>query len=85
MIPVVTIIGLQFGAVVAFAIITESVFQWPGLGAMFVQAVQFVDIPVMAAYLMFVALIFVIVNLSVDLLYFALDPRLRGAATAPAR
>ena len=85
MIPVVTIAGLQFGSVIAFAIVTETVFQWPGLGALFIQAVQFVDIPVMAAYLMFVALIFVIVNLSVDLLYFALDPRLRGAATAPAR
>jgi peptide/nickel transport system permease protein len=85
MIPVVTIAGLQFGSVIAFAIVTETVFQWPGLGAMFVQAVQFVDIPVMAAYLMFVALVFVIVNLSVDLLYFVLDPRLRGATTAPAR
>jgi len=85
MIPVVTIAGLQFGSVIAFAIVTETVFQWPGLGSLFIQAVQFVDIPVMAAYLMFVALIFVIVNLSVDLLYFALDPRLRGAATAPVR
>ena len=77
MIPVVTVAGLQLGAVVAFAIVTESVFQWPGLGALFVQAVQFVDIPVMAAYLMLVALVFVIVNLAVDLVYFALDPRLR--------
>jgi len=85
MIPVVTIAGLQFGSVIAFAIVTETVFQWPGLGALFVQAVQFVDIPVMAAYLMFVALVFVIVNLSVDLLYFVLDPRLRGATAAPAK
>jgi peptide/nickel transport system permease protein len=85
MIPVVTIAGLQFGSVIAFAIVTETVFQWPGLGALFVQAVQFVDIPVMAAYLMFVALVFVVVNLAVDLLYFALDPRLRGTTTAPAR
>jgi peptide/nickel transport system permease protein len=85
MIPVVTIAGLQFGSVIAFAIVTETVFQWPGLGALFIQAVQFVDIPVMAAYLMFVAFVFVIVNLSVDLLYFALDPRLRGATAAPAR
>src|SRR5262245_60269632 len=84
MIPVVTIAGLQFGSVIAFAIVTETVFQWPGLGALFIQAVQFVDIPVMAAYLMFVALVFVTANLTVDLLYFALDPRLRGA-TAPAR
>jgi peptide/nickel transport system permease protein len=85
MIPVTTIAGLQLGSVIAFAIVTESVFQWPGLGAMFVQAVQFVDIPVMAAYLMFVAMVFVIVNLAVDLAYFALDPRLRESAPAPAR
>ena len=72
----------QLGAVIAFAIVTETVFQWPGLGAMFIQAVQFVDIPVMAAYLMFVALVFVVVNLAVDLLYFAVDPRLRGSTAA---
>ena len=77
LLPVVTIIGLQFGAVIAFAIVTESVFQWPGLGALFVQAVQFVDIPVIAAYLLFVALVFVVTNLAVDLAYLALDPRLR--------
>jgi peptide/nickel transport system permease protein len=85
LIPVVTIAGLQFGGVVAFAIVTESVFQWPGLGALFVQAVQFVDIPVMAAYLMFVAVVFVIANLTVDLLYFALDPRLRSDRPEAAR
>jgi peptide/nickel transport system permease protein len=84
MIPVTTIAGLQLGSVIAFAIVTESVFQWPGLGSLFVQAVQFVDIPVMAAYLMFVALVFVVVNLIVDLLYFVLDPRLRGAMAAGA-
>jgi peptide/nickel transport system permease protein len=77
LIPVVTIAGLQLGAVVAFAIVTETVFQWPGLGALFVQAVQFVDIPVMAAYLVFVAVVFVLTNLVVDLLYVVLDPRLR--------
>ena len=83
LIPVVTIAGLQLGSVIAFAIVTESVFQWPGLGALFVQAVQFVDIPVMAAYLLFVAVVFVVVNLIVDLLYFVLDPRLRtGRALA---
>lgn len=83
LIPVVTIAGLQLGSVIAFAIVTESVFQWPGLGALFVQAVQFVDIPVMATYLLFVALVFVVVNLVVDLLYFVLDPRLRtGRALA---
>ena len=82
MIPVTTIAGLQLGSVIAFAIVTESVFQWPGLGSLFVQAVQFVDIPVMAAYLMFVAFVFVVVNLAVDLTYFALDPRLRGGLSA---
>lgn len=85
MVPVVTIAGLQLGAVIAFAIVTETVFNWPGLGALFVRSVEVVDIPVMAAYLMFVGLVFVIVNLVVDLLYFALDPRLRGASAAPAR
>jgi peptide/nickel transport system permease protein len=85
MIPVITIAGLQLGSVIAFAIVTESVFQWPGLGSLFVQSVQFVDIPVMAAYLMFVALVFVVVNLSVDLLYFVLDPSLRAAGPMLAR
>jgi peptide/nickel transport system permease protein len=84
MIPVITIAGLQLGSVFAFAIVTESVFQWPGLGSLFVQAVQFVDIPVMAAYLLFVALVFVVVNLTVDLFYFVLDPRLRTSGPAPA-
>ncbi len=78
MVPVVTIAGLQLGSVVAFAVVTETVFQWPGLGALFVNAVQFADIPVMSAYLMFVATVFVVVNLTVDLLYFVLDPRLRS-------
>jgi peptide/nickel transport system permease protein len=77
LVPVITITGLQLGALIAFAIITETVFQWPGMGFLFIQAVQFADIPVMAAYLCLIALIFVVVNLSVDLLYFAVDPRLR--------
>lgn len=81
MIPVVTIVGLQLGSVIAFAIVTETVFQWPGLGALFVNAVQFADVPIMAAYLMFVAFVFVIVNLAVDLLYFAFDPRVRIGAS----
>jgi len=85
LIPVVTIAGLQLGSVIAFAIVTESVFQWPGLGALFVQAVQFVDIPVMATYLLFVATVFVVVNLVVDLLYYALDPRLRTGQALAAR
>jgi len=77
LVPVITITGLQLGSLIAFAIITETVFQWPGMGFLFIQAVQFADIPVMAAYLCLIALIFVIVNLVVDLLYFLVDPRLR--------
>jgi peptide/nickel transport system permease protein len=77
LVPVITITGLQLGQLIAFAIITETVFQWPGMGFLFIQAVQFADVPVMAAYLCLIALIFVIVNLTVDLLYFAVDPRLR--------
>src|SRR5204863_4861378 len=77
MVPVITITGLQLGSLIAFAIITEQVFQWPGMGLLFIQAVQFADIPVMAAYLCLIALIFVMINLVVDLLYFAVDPRLR--------
>ena len=77
MVPVITITGLQLGSIIAFAIITETVFQWPGVGALFINSVQFVDIPVMAAYLMMIALIFVVLNLIVDLLYFVVDPRLR--------
>ncbi len=77
LVPVITITGLQLGSLIAFAIITETVFQWPGMGLLFIQAVQFADIPVMAAYLCLIALIFVLINLVVDLLYFAVDPRLR--------
>ena len=78
MVPVITVVGLQLGAIIAFAIITETVFQWPGVGLLFINAVQFVDIPVMAAYLMMISVLFVAINLVVDLLYFAIDPRLRG-------
>jgi peptide/nickel transport system permease protein len=85
MIPVVTITGMQLGSIVAFAITTETVFNWPGLGALFVKSVEVVDIPVMGAYLMFVGLIFVIVNLVVDTLYFLIDPRLRTARAAAAK
>jgi peptide/nickel transport system permease protein len=77
LVPVITITGLQLGSLIAFAIITETVFQWPGMGLLFIQAVTFADIPVMAAYLCLIALIFVIINLLVDLLYFGVDPRLR--------
>ena len=77
LVPVLTITGLQLGGLIAFAIITETVFQWPGMGLLFIQAVTFADIPVMAAYLCLIALIFVVINLVVDLLYFVVDPRLR--------
>jgi peptide/nickel transport system permease protein len=77
LVPVITIAGLQLGGIIAFAIVTESVFQWPGMGLLFIQSVQFADVPIMAAYLCLIALIFVIINLIVDLLYFAVDPRLR--------
>ena len=77
LIPVITIVGLQLGAIIAFAIITETVFQWPGMGLLFIQAVQFADVPVMAAYLCLIGLIFVVINLIVDLLYYLVDPRLR--------
>ena len=78
LVPVITIVGLQFGSIIAFSIITESVFQWPGMGLLFIQAVAFVDSPVMAAYLVLVAFLFVVINLIVDLLYYAIDPRLRA-------
>ncbi len=81
LVPVITITGLQIGSIIAFAIITETVFQWPGVGLLFITAVQFVDIPVMAAYLVLIALIFVVINLIVDLLYFVVDPRLRVQRT----
>ncbi|MFK7876205.1 MAG: ABC transporter permease [Paracoccaceae bacterium] len=77
MVPVITVTGLQLGSIIAFAIITETVFQWPGVGLLFINAIQFVDIPVMAAYLMLISVMFVAINLIVDLLYFAVDPRLR--------
>jgi peptide/nickel transport system permease protein len=77
LVPVITITGLQIGAIIAFAIITETVFQWPGMGLLFIQAVSFADVPVMAAYLCLIGLFFVVINLAVDLLYYAVDPRLR--------
>ncbi|MFD0981965.1 ABC transporter permease [Tropicimonas aquimaris] len=77
MIPVITVIGLQFGGVIAFSIVTESVFQWPGMGLLFLESIRFVDIPVMSVYLVVIAFFFVIINLLVDLLYLAIDPRLR--------
>jgi peptide/nickel transport system permease protein len=85
LVPVITITGLQLGAIIAFAIITETVFQWPGMGLLFIQAVGFADVPVMAAYLCFIALVFVLLNLIVDLLYYAVDPRLRIERLAAAQ
>ncbi|MGD1881973.1 MAG: ABC transporter permease [Paracoccaceae bacterium] len=77
LVPVITVTGLQLGSIIAFAIITETVFQWPGVGLLFINAIAFVDIPVMAAYLMLISVMFVAINLIVDLLYLAIDPRLR--------
>jgi peptide/nickel transport system permease protein len=77
LVPVITITGLQLGSIIAFAIITETVFQWPGVGLMFIQAIGEVDIPVMSTYLMLIASFFVVINLIVDLLYYFVDPRLR--------
>ncbi len=77
LVPVITVIGLQFGGIVAFSLVTETVFQWPGVGLLLVQSVAVADIPVMSAYLLLIALVFVLINLVVDLLYYAVDPRLR--------
>ena len=82
LVPVITVTGLQLGSLIAFAIITETVFQWPGMGLLFLQAIQFVDIPVMSTYLVLIAAFFVLINLIVDLLYYAVDPRLRVDLTA---
>jgi len=78
LVPVITIVGLQFGGIVAFSLVTETVFQWPGIGLLLVQSVAVADIPVMSAYLLLIALVFVVINLTVDLLYYAVDPRLRA-------
>lgn len=82
MVPVITIIGLQFGGIIAFSIVTESVFQWPGMGLLFLDSIRYVDIPVMSVYLVLIALIFVVINLIVDILYFVIDPRVRLRAEA---
>jgi peptide/nickel transport system permease protein len=77
LVPVITIVGLNIGSLIAFSIITETVFNWPGMGLLFIKAVQFADVPIMAAYLTMVAFVFVSINLLVDLLYYAVDPRLK--------
>jgi peptide/nickel transport system permease protein len=78
LVPVITIIGLNIGSLIAFSIITETVFQWPGMGLLFIQSVTFGDIPIMAAYLVLIAAMFVFLNVIVDILYLVADPRLRG-------
>jgi peptide/nickel transport system permease protein len=84
LVPVITVVGLQFGSIIAFSIITETVFAWPGMGQLFLQSIESVDIPIMAAYLMLIAFLFVVVNLAVDLLYVAVDPRLRFSVNGAA-
>jgi peptide/nickel transport system permease protein len=84
LVPVITITGLQLGAIIAFSVITETVFSWPGMGQLFIQSVQSVDIPVMATYLLLIAAFFVVINLIVDLLYYAVDPRLRAVGAVKA-
>jgi peptide/nickel transport system permease protein len=85
LVPVVTVVGLNIGTLIAFSIVTETVFQWPGVGLLFIQAVNFADIPVMAAYLFLVAFLFVLINLVVDVLYLFVDPRLRSSYAANMR
>jgi peptide/nickel transport system permease protein len=82
LVPVITIAGLQIGNIIGFSLVTETVFQWPGMGLLLVQSVAVADIPVMSAYLLLVGVVFVLINLIVDLLYFAVDPRLRVDRTA---
>jgi peptide/nickel transport system permease protein len=77
LIPIVTVIGLQFGALIAFAIVTESVFAWPGMGKLLIDSLNFLDRPVIVAYLLVIVTIFIVINLAVDVLYSTLDPRVR--------
>jgi peptide/nickel transport system permease protein len=85
LVPVITVAGIQIGTLIAFSTITETVFQWPGMGLLFIQSVQFADVPIMTAYLVMAALIFVVINFTVDILYAAIDPRLRAERVAAAR
>ena len=77
LIPIVTVVGLEFGSVIAFAIVTETVFAWPGMGKLLIDSINLLDRPVVVAYLLVTVLMFVVINLTVDLLYFGLDPRVR--------
>jgi ABC-type dipeptide/oligopeptide/nickel transport system permease component len=85
LVPVITVAGIQIGTLIAFSVITETVFQWPGMGLLFIQSVQFADVPIMTAYLVVAALIFVIINFTVDVLYASIDPRLRSERAAAGR
>jgi peptide/nickel transport system permease protein len=85
LVPVITVAGIQIGSLIAFSTITETVFQWPGMGLLFIQSVQFADVPIMTAYLVLAALIFVVINFTVDVLYAAIDPRLRADRVAAGR
>lgn len=78
LLPVVTVIGLQIGGLIAFAIVIETVFQWPGMGLLLIQSINYVDVPVLSGYLLFIALIFIVINTTVDLLYYLIDPRMRA-------
>lgn len=78
LLPVITVTGLQIGQLIAFAIVTETVFQWPGMGLLFTNAIGYPDVPVLAAYLLFVGFLFMIINMIVDILYIVVDPRLRA-------
>ena len=77
LIPIVTVIGLEFGSIIAFAVVTESVFAWPGMGKLIIDSINVLDRPVIVAYLMMIVLLFITINLLVDLLYTVLDPRVR--------
>ena len=85
LVPVITVVGLQLGMLIAFSLVTETVFQWPGVGLLFIESVTVADIPVMSAYLLLIAVLFVTINLVVDMLYFAVDPRLRSSDARGAR
>jgi peptide/nickel transport system permease protein len=77
LIPIVTVIALQFGSVIAFAIVTESIFAWPGMGKLIIDSIRVLDRPVIVAYLMLIVTLFILINLAVDVLYSLLDPRVR--------
>lgn len=79
LIPIVTVIALQFGSIIAFAIVTESIFAWPGMGKLIIDSIQLLDRPVIVAYLMVIVTLFILINLVVDIIYSMLDPRVRIA------